>query len=73
MSYPKFRKLDWINVYSREDIVSGSLKFYDLPGLETPPAVTNIADPDAFVPLVAHTSYWSNRTVWRNLLDQIAP
>jgi hypothetical protein len=73
MSYPKFRKLNWINIYSPNDIVSGSLKFYDLPGLENPPAVINVADPDAFVPLVAHTSYWANPTVWRNLLDQIAP
>jgi hypothetical protein len=39
--------LAWINVYSPNDIVSGSLKFYDLPGLEIFPAVTNIPDPDA--------------------------
>ena len=73
MSYPKFRKLAWINVYSPNDIVSGSLKFYDLPGLEVFPAVTNIPDPDACVPLVAHVSYWNNSTVWRQLLGQIAP
>jgi hypothetical protein len=73
VSYPKFRKLAWINVYSPNDIVSGSLKFYDLPGLVKPPAVTNIADPDAFVPLVAHVSYWNNLTVWQQLLQQIAP
>ncbi len=73
MSYPKFRELRWINVYSPNDIVSGKLEFYDLPGLQNPPAVTNVPDPDAFVPLVAHTSYWGNPTVWRNLLAQIAP
>jgi hypothetical protein len=73
MSYPKFRKLAWINVYSPNDIVSGSLKFYDLPGLEIFPAVTNIPDPDACVPLVAHVSYWNNSTVWQQLLGQIAP
>ena len=72
MSYPKFRKLAWINVFSPNDIVSGSLKFYDFPGLQVFPAVTNIPDPDAFVPLVAHCSYWNNRTVWRQLLKQIA-
>jgi hypothetical protein len=76
MSYPKFRKLRWINVFSRNDIVSGSLKFYDLPGFTNPPnsvAVKNIPDPDAFVPLVAHVSYWNNSTVWQQLLQQIAP
>jgi hypothetical protein len=73
MSYPKFRKLAWINVYSPNDIVSGSLKFYDLPGLTTFPAVANVLDPDAFVPLVAHVSYWNNSVVWQQLLQQIAP
>jgi hypothetical protein len=73
MSYPKFRKLNWINVFSSNDIISGSLKFYDLPGLEIFPAVTNIADPDACVPLLAHVSYWNNSTVWRQLVRQIAP
>lgn len=72
-SYPKFRKLEWINVYSPNDIVSGRLKFYDLPGFEIPPAVQNVPDPDAFVPLIAHVSYWNNLTVWQKLLEQIAP
>jgi hypothetical protein len=73
MSYPKFRKLAWINVYSPNDIVSGRLQFYDLPGFQVFPAVTNIPDPDAFVPLVAHVSYWNNSIVWQQLLQQIAP
>jgi hypothetical protein len=88
MSYPKFRwKLQWINVYSRNDIVSGCLKFYDLPGYQDKPAahdppldptikrvrVKNIKDRDAAVPLVAHVAYWKNKTVWSALLSQIAP
>jgi hypothetical protein len=77
MSYPKFRKLKWINVYSRNDIVSGDLKFYDLPGYQDDPvpdvAVRNVKDRDAAVPLVAHVAYWKNKTVWRELLAQIAP
>jgi hypothetical protein len=77
MSYPKFRKLKWINVYSRNDIVSGDLKFYDLPGYQDDPvpavAVQNIKDRDAAVPLVAHVAYWKNKTVWRELLSAIAP
>jgi hypothetical protein len=73
MSYRKFRSLNWINVYSSNDIISGSLRFYDLPGKPSPPAVNNILDPDACVPLIAHVSYWTNPTVWRELLKQIAP
>jgi hypothetical protein len=77
MSYPKFRKLKWINVYSRNDIVSGDLKFYDLPGYQDDPvpdvAVQNVKDRDAAVPLVAHVAYWKNKTVWTELLSAIAP
>jgi len=77
LSYPKFRKLKWVNVYSRNDIVSGDLKFYDLPGYQDDPvpavAVQNIKDRDAAVPLVAHVAYWKNKTVWQTLLSQIAP
>jgi hypothetical protein len=77
MSYPKFRKFKWINVFSRNDIVSGDLKFYDLPGYQDEPvpdvAVQNIKDRDAAVPLVAHVAYWKNKTVWKALLSQIAP
>jgi hypothetical protein len=77
MSYPKFRKFKWINVYSRNDIVSGLLKFYDLPGYQNPPvpaaAVQNVKDRDAAVPLMAHVAYWKNKTVWTQLLEQIAP
>lgn len=82
ISYPKFRKLTWINVYSWNDIISGKLKFYDLPGYQDPKpedpevpaaAIRNVKDPDAVVPLVAHTSYWKNKTVWNELLKEIAP
>jgi hypothetical protein len=77
MSYPKFRKFKWINVYSRNDIVSGLLKFYDLPGYQNPPvpavAVQNVKDRDAAVPLMAQVAYWKNKTVWTQLLEQIAP
>jgi hypothetical protein len=73
LSYPKFRKLKWINVYSRNDIISGHLKFYDLPGYQNPTvpqvAVQNVVDEDA----AAHVSYWNNKTVWTQLLSQIAP
>jgi hypothetical protein len=85
ISYPKFRKLKWINVYSKNDIISGKLRFYDLPGFQEmrpegftgtwppPEAVDNIIDKDAAVPLVAHVAYWKNKLVWNELLKQTAP
>jgi hypothetical protein len=77
-SYPKFRKFRWINIYSRNDIVSGKLEFYDLPCMqepvEIPPkAVHNLVDKDACVPLVAHVDYWKNPMLWTELYRQIAP
>ena len=72
-SYRKFRKFPWINVYSRNDIVSGDLKFYDLPNTKAPPGVENIIDKDACVPLVAHVDYWKNPLLWTTLYNHIAP
>jgi hypothetical protein len=82
VSYPKFRKFKWINVYSRNDIISGKLEFYDLPGFQNPKpgdppvpdaAIKNVIDKDAAVPLVAHVAYWKNKTIWTELLARIAP
>jgi hypothetical protein len=77
VSYPKFRKFKWINAFSRNDIVSGHLKFYDPPGYQNTPVspvvVQNIKDRDAAVPLVAHVWPWKNKTLWLQLLSQIAP
>jgi hypothetical protein len=77
-SYRNFRKFRWINVYSRNDVVSGKLIFYDLPDMQTPQevpplAVHNLIDPDNSVPLVAHVDYWKNELVWTELMQQIAP
>jgi hypothetical protein len=71
--YVKFRKFPWINVYSRSDIISGSLKFYDVPGIAIPPGVQNLPDKDAVVPLVAHVDYWKNDLVWQQLLQHSKP
>ena len=71
--YVKFRKFPWINVYSRSDIISGSLKFYDVPGIAIPPGVQNLPDKDAVVPLVAHVDYWKNNLVWQQLLQHTKP
>ncbi len=72
-SYAKFRNFDWVNVYSRNDIVSGELKFYDVPNITGVRRVINLVDKDAAVPIVAHTDYWKNTLVWQELLSRIAP
>jgi hypothetical protein len=69
-------KIPWVNVFSRNDIICGSLDFYDFPP-DTPPniprvrAVENVPDPDALIPLAAHVEYWQNSTVWRELLKKL--
>ncbi|HVO56071.1 MAG TPA: hypothetical protein VMT51_00090 [Dongiaceae bacterium] len=74
-SYAKFRPQEfrWINVRSGNDIISGPLTFYDLPGKPVPPAVEDVTDPDAVVPIVAHTDYWKNKTVWMKLYERVKP
>jgi hypothetical protein len=67
----KYRPKQWINVYSPWDIISGSLKFYDLPGATTPPGVENQKDPDATTLLIAHTEYWENPLIFRRIYDAI--
>jgi hypothetical protein len=51
----------WINIYSRNDIISGSLDYYD-DGLTA--CIDNLPDPEATTPLAAHTEYWKNRLLW---------
>jgi hypothetical protein len=75
-SYARFRKFPWVNVYSRSDIICGRLKFYDVnpSNSAVPPTdfpVTNIPDPVAVVPLIAHVEYWKNRTLWDQLFARI--
>jgi hypothetical protein len=72
-SYPDFRKFPWINVFSRNDIISGRLRFYDLPDCVPPHAkiVQNEPDPDATVALVAHVDYWKSNLVWQRLYEQV--
>jgi len=65
-----------VNVYSRNDIISGALNFYEfstpLPaGVTQVRTVDNQKDEDALVPLVAHVEYWTNRKVWEELLPRL--
>ncbi len=60
----KFRPdtFTWINIWSRADIVSGALDYYDAPDVPgtDPRHVQNREDPQATTPLVAHVEYWKN-------------
>jgi len=68
------RPEEWVNLYSKSDIISGALEFYDPPikhnrkgdvQFQDPPKppemhkpVQNLLDPDARTPLAAHVEYW---------------
>ncbi len=67
--YARFRKTQWINVYSSRDIISGKLKFFDDPALpaNTKGTIEPVEDPDALIPVVAHVEYWQNPTLFAHL------
>jgi hypothetical protein len=62
----RYRAIPWINVFSHSDIISGHLKFYDVP-LSGHARVENIVDRDALTFLGAHTEYWKNSEVFDRL------
>ena len=74
------RPTRWVNVFSRWDFISGNLKFYDHPQATSeaegnallkrnPKRVENKADPDATTLLMAHTEYWDNEAVVREIYE----
>lgn len=67
----EYRKFRWINVYSKDDIISGSLDLFD-DGTGNPQSVQNEVDPYSSIPLVAHTEYWRVHQVWDRLYEHIA-
>jgi hypothetical protein len=64
VSYRHYRPkgFDWINIWSRADVISGELNYYDDPAktLNQWPTVQNVVDPRAWVPFYAHVQYWNN-------------
>ena len=68
--YANRANLAWINVHSPWDIISGKLEFYDLPERPRFP-IRNLRDPDATIPLAAHTEYWANPLVWKLLRAEL--
>lgn len=68
------RPPEWINLWSKSDIISGHLDFYDPPNvmnakhpehyvhaMTNPKGVQNHIDPDAKTPLKAHIEYWDGK------------
>jgi hypothetical protein len=74
LSYRDFRlpTFSWTNLWSRMDVVSGSLEYYDAVPFSHPLHVQNKRDPQAWVPLLAHTQYWNGKllhdTLYRAVL-----
>lgn len=62
------RPARWVNIWSRRDWISGPLEYYERPG---DGYVENLADPEATLPLIAHTQYWDNLELARRLYDGV--
>jgi len=64
VDYDRFRppKFNWVNIWSRTDVISGALNYYDRPDLpeNDPRRVENMQDAQARKPLAAHVQYWEN-------------
>lgn len=77
----RFRaSLRWQNFFSRADLISGRLEYYDedefnrqQQGTSADRFVHNDVDPYACIPLMAHTMYWHSSTVGRYLLEIAVP
>ncbi|PYR73720.1 MAG: hypothetical protein DMF86_19830 [Acidobacteria bacterium] len=61
---------EWVNLWSRADIISGRLDYYDE---RTDPAnpIDNVVDPFATTPLAAHTQYWRGTELYKRLHGMI--
>lgn len=73
--YARFRRMRWINLYAPRDIISGKLAFFDNPDISGK-GINRIeveADPDALIPLIAHTEYWKNPTLFTRVLEHLFP
>lgn len=70
-----FRQFEWVNIYSKQDIISGRLDFFDQPpgegtGHRQKP-VLNLEDKEACTLLAAHVEYWDNSKLREILHEQI--
>lgn len=72
---PTQRPLRWINIWSPDDPVSGSLRYYDPPEGQLPswPRIENKEDPQGYIWGASHTHYWQNDLLPQTLLAAICP
>ncbi|MGC9158503.1 MAG: hypothetical protein ACP5FH_05885 [Terracidiphilus sp.] len=63
----------WINLWSPMDVISGRLDYYDDPavGRQAPAHVQNLIDPEARIPILAHTQYWTKRLLRGTVYDAL--
>lgn len=73
LDYERYRRegFQWVNLYSKRDIVSGHLDYYDAAGLPGYNPVINRVDPQAWKPLLAHTQYWDNDALQDALYEAV--
>ena len=65
-----YRNFKWINVFSKDDIIGGSLELFD-DGTGHPHSVQNEEDLYSSIPLVAHTEFWRTPLVWDHLYAEV--
>jgi hypothetical protein len=70
---PPPQRPKWINLWSRMDIISGHLDYYDKPTVpQTDPRhVQNMIDPGATKPIAAHNQYWTTKLLRKTAYDEL--
>ena len=63
----------WVNIYSRWDIISGPLDYYDRRDRSNRNPVKNIKDDKASTLLAAHVEYWRNPLIFSEIVAALAP
>jgi hypothetical protein len=63
----------WINIWSRRDVISGHLDYYDDPAVAQadPKHVQNRIDHDAWIPIAAHNQYWTKKLLRATVYDEL--
>jgi hypothetical protein len=70
---PPPKRPKWINLWSRMDVVSGKLSYYDDPVVpeSAPQHVQNLVDPAAWKPILAHNQYWTGKLLRQTVYDEL--
>lgn len=70
---PSPHRPKWINLWSKKDIISGKLEYYDDPNISPnePRHIQNLVDPEASKWIVAHNQYWTNKLLRKTVYDEL--